>query len=56
VTVPGKEFGVEGHLRLSYAGPTEDVVEGIRRIRWALDSRASREISFGGRTYVRDWL
>ena len=56
VTVPGKEFGVEGHLRLSYAGPTEDVVEGIRRIRWALDSRASREITFGGKAYVRDWL
>jgi len=56
VTVPGKDFGVEGHLRLSYAGSTEDVVEGLRRIRWALDPRASREIAFGGKTYVRDWL
>jgi aspartate aminotransferase len=56
VTVPGKEFGIEGHLRLSYAGPTEDVVEGIRRIRWALDSGSPREIAFGGKTYVRDWL
>jgi aspartate aminotransferase len=56
VTVPGKAFGVEGHLRLSYAGPTEDVIEGIRRIRWALDSRTPREIAFGGKTYVRDWL
>jgi aspartate aminotransferase len=56
VTVPGKEFGIEGHLRLSYAGSTEDVVEGIRRIRWALDPRAPREIVFGGKTYARDWL
>ena len=29
VTVPGKEFGAEGHLRLSYCGSTKDVIEGV---------------------------
>ena len=37
VTVPGKEFGMEGHLRLSYAGSIKDITEGVNRIRWALD-------------------
>ena len=27
VTVPGKEFGMEGHLRLSYAGSVKDIKE-----------------------------
>ena len=40
VTVPGKEFGMEGHLRLSYAGTVKDVSEGVARIRWALDPDA----------------
>ncbi len=56
VTVPGKDFGVEGHLRISYAGSTEDLVEGVRRIRWALDPSTPAEISFGGKTYRRDWF
>lgn len=55
VTVPGREFGREGHLRISYCGATEGVVEGIRRIRWALDPTAPAEITFGGRVHVRDW-
>ena len=29
VTIPGKDFGLEGYLRLSYAGSTADVVEGV---------------------------
>ncbi|HSK10394.1 MAG TPA: aminotransferase class I/II-fold pyridoxal phosphate-dependent enzyme, partial [Vicinamibacterales bacterium] len=55
VTVPGRDFGVEGHLRLSYAGTAADVVEGMRRIRWALDGSEPREIEIGGRTMVREW-
>ena len=54
--VPGKEFGMEGHLRLSYCGDTEDIIEGIRRIRWAIDPEAPREITIGGKAVVRDWL
>ena len=56
VTVPGKEFGMEGHLRLSYCGPREEMVEGVRRIRWALDPASPPEIVIGGNTVVRDWL
>jgi len=55
VTVPGKEFGMEGHLRLSYAGSPKDVSEGIARIRWALDPNAPDEIYIGDRKKVRDW-
>ena len=56
VTVPGKEFGAEGHLRLSYCGSTKDVVEGVKRIRWALDPTAPNEIVIGDRKVVRDWI
>jgi aspartate aminotransferase len=55
VTVPGREFGMEGHLRLSYAGSVRDVVDGIGRIRWALDPHAPEEIYIGDRKKVRDW-
>ena len=35
--VPGYEFGLEGHLRLSYCGAEKDIVEGVGRIRKLLD-------------------
>jgi aspartate aminotransferase len=56
VTVPGREFGAEGHLRLSFCGSTKEIVEGVRRIRWALDPEAPNEIYIGDRRVVRDWL
>ncbi len=56
VTVPGKEFGMEGHLRLSYAGTVKDITEGIKRLKWALDPCAPNEIYIGDRRLVRDWL
>ena len=37
VTVPGKEFGLDGHLRISYCGCENDIVEGLSRIRKTLD-------------------
>jgi aspartate aminotransferase len=55
VTVPGKEFGMEGHLRLSYAGAASEVADGLARIKWALDPNAPREIQIGNRKVVRDW-
>lgn len=55
VTVPGREFGLDGHLRLSTCGSAEDIVEGVRRIAWALDPRGGRELRLGSRTVVRDW-
>ena len=56
VTVPGKEFGMEGHLRLSYAGTVKELTEGIERMKWALDPNAPSEIYLGDRKLVRDWL
>jgi aspartate aminotransferase len=56
VTVPGRDFGLEGYLRLSYAGSTADAIEGVARIRWALDPTAPKEIRIGEKTVVRDWL
>jgi aspartate aminotransferase len=56
VTVPGKDFGMEGYIRLSYAGSVKDVTEGIARIRWALDPNAPSEIYLGDRKLVRDWM
>ncbi len=56
VTVPGKEFGMEGHLRLSYAGSVKDITEGIERMKWALDPNAPSEIYIGDRKLIRDWL
>ena len=56
VTVPGKEFGIEGHLRLSFSGTVKDITEGITRMKWALDPEAPREIYIGDRKMIRDWL
>jgi aspartate aminotransferase len=55
VTVPGKEFGMEGHLRLSYATTIKDITEGVARIKWALDPDAPKEIYIGERKLLRDW-
>ena len=56
VTVPGKEFGMDGHLRLSFAGGTNEIRDGIERIKWALDPTAPKEIYIGDRKLVRDWV
>jgi aspartate aminotransferase len=56
VTVPGKEFGMEGHLRMSYCGTIKEATEGIERIKWALDPNSPNELYLGERKLVRDWL
>lgn len=56
VTVPGKEFGMEGHLRLSYAGTIKDITTAIERIKWVLDPNSPNEIYIGDRKLIRDWL
>ena len=56
VTVPGKEFGMENHLRISYAGSVKELMEGIDRMKWALDPNAPSDIYIGDRKLVRDWL
>jgi hypothetical protein len=56
VTVPGREFGMEGHIRISFAGSIKDVTEGIARIKWALDPTSPNEIYIGDKRMVRDWI
>jgi aspartate aminotransferase len=56
VTVPGKEFGMEGHLRLSFAGSIKDITTAVERMKWALDPNSPNEIYIGDRKMVRDWL
>jgi aspartate aminotransferase len=56
VTVPGKEFGMEGHLRLSFTGTVKDITTAVERMKWALDPTAPNEIYIGDRRMVRDWL
>jgi aspartate aminotransferase len=55
VTVPGREFGMEGHLRLSYCGTVKEIREGVARIKWALDPDSPNEIYIGDRKLRRDW-
>ncbi|MBA3976135.1 MAG: pyridoxal phosphate-dependent aminotransferase [Candidatus Solibacter sp.] len=56
VTVPGKEFGMDGHLRVSFCGAAKEITEGIERIRWALDPTSPNELYLGDRRLVRDWM
>jgi aspartate aminotransferase len=56
VTVPGREFGFEGHLRLSYCGTIKDITEGLDRIKWALDAHSANELYLGDRKLLREWL
>lgn len=56
VTVPGKEFGMEGHIRISFAGSVKDLTEGIARIKWALDATSPNEIYIGDKKLIRDWM
>jgi aspartate aminotransferase len=55
VTVPGREFGMEGHLRISFCGTLKEITEGCERIKWALDPNAPNEMFLGDRKLVRDW-
>ena len=55
LTVPGVEFGMEGHLRISFCGSIKDITEGIERIKWAVDPDSPNELYIGERKLVRDW-
>ncbi|RPI91237.1 MAG: aminotransferase class I/II-fold pyridoxal phosphate-dependent enzyme [Chloroflexi bacterium] len=56
VVVPGKEFGMEGHIRLSFAGSVKDITEGIARIKWVLDPTSPNEIYIGDKKMIRDLM
>jgi len=55
LTVPGKDFGMEGHLRLSFCGTVKDITEGLERMKWAIDPNSPNELYIGDRKLVRDW-
>ncbi len=56
VAVPGSAFGMDGYLRISYAGSVKDAIEGVARMKWALDPNAPNEIYIGDRKLIRDWM
>lgn len=56
VVVPGKDFGMEGYIRLSFSGATKQIIEAIDRMKWALDPNAPNDIYIGDRKLIRDWL
>jgi len=55
LTMPGVEFGMEGFLRLSYCGSEQDIIEGIERIKWALDKNSPKETTIGKLKLSKDW-
>lgn len=55
LTMPGVEFGMESYLRLSFCGSIKDIIEGIERMKWALDLNSPSELYIGDRKLVRDW-
>ena len=56
VVVPGRDFGMEGHLRISFCGTIKEIMEGVERMKWALDPAAPNELFLGERKLVRDWV
>ena len=55
LAVPGVDFGMEGHLRLSYCGTVKDITEGIERMKWAIDPNSPEELFIDDRKLVRNW-
>ena len=49
----GQEFGMEGHIRLSFAVSVKDITESIAQIKWALDPNSPNEIYIGDRKLIR---
>jgi aspartate aminotransferase len=56
VTVPGVEFGMEGHIRISFSGKVKEITEAVKRMKWALDPNAPNDIYIGDRKLIRDWM
>lgn len=52
--VPGIAFGADGYLRISFCADKASIVEGVRRIRWALDKTAPNEIQIGDKIVKRN--
>ena len=54
VTIPGVDFGAEGHLRISYAGSPADVKEGLARLMWLLSPDSPGEFRVGERVLTKE--
>lgn len=54
ITVPGCEFGWDGHLRISYCGSKEDIIAGMQRIAWLLNPNSTNELQVGGHTFIKN--
>ena len=52
--VPGAAFGAEGFIRISFCAAKNSIIEGVRRIRWALDESAPNEITIGDQLVKRN--
>lgn len=55
LVMPGVDFGMEGYLRISFCGTIKDIMDGVERIKWALEPAAPNELFLGDRKLVRDW-
>ena len=56
VTVPGKEFGFEGHLRLSYCGTMKASPKAWTASSGRSIPTSANELYLGEGKLVRDWL
>lgn len=52
--VPGIAFGADGYLRISFCADKASIIEGVRRIRWALDKTAPNEMKIGDKIVTRN--
>ena len=52
--VPGIAFGMEGYLRISFCAAKNAIIEGVQRIRWALDKTSPSEIKIGDQLVTRN--
>gem|GEM_PF-19618 len=55
VTVPGIDFGMEGFLRISFCGTAKDIIDGIARIKWALEPDSPKELFIGDKKIIKTW-
>ena len=52
--VPGVAFGMDGYLRISFCAAKNAIIEGVQRIRWALDNTSPSEIKIGDQLVTRN--
>lgn len=52
--VPGIAFGADGYLRISFCADKASIIEGVRRIRWALDNTQPNELKIGDKIITRN--